>query len=161
MPAPNIAPITKYTSRGKTDVYWVAAIADITAPTRLELNAGVNLKNIVADRSGFTSTVTQVPAPALGSRKTPTIAGMIEFEESSLTLYMDEGGNDAGQLMPQDEEGHIVWLYGGDVAGNRMSVFKVTVASQSPQPSVDGSSPDTMVISYAIADTAENLTVPV
>lgn len=161
MPAPNIAAITAYTSRGKTDCYWVVAIANRAAPTRAELNAGISLKNILMDQSGWTVTSEQLDKPSLGNRYTPQIPGPITAEESSLTLYMDQEGDDARQLMPDDTSGHIVWLYGGDVAGNKMSVFPVTVSSQAPQISVDGSAPDTMVFSYSITDVPNrNLTIP-
>lgn len=161
MPAPNIAAVNKYTSRGKTDVYWIVSIGNPSAPTRGELNAGTSLKNIVMGSAGWSVSSNQIPAPALGNRYTPTIPGEITAEESSLTLYMDQQGDDARQLMPDDAAGFIVWLYGGDIAANKMSVFPVTVSSQSPQVSVDGSAPDTMMFAYSITDVpARNLTIP-
>lgn len=161
MPAPNIAAITKYTSRGKTDVYWVETMVDYTAPTRAELDAGTNLKNLVTASEGWNVETARIPVQTLGSRETPTLPGEVTFTDSSLTMLMDEQGVDARSLLTDDTEGYIVWLYGGDVEGNKMSVFPVTVASQSPQISVDGSAPDTMMFSFAItSNPARNLAVP-
>lgn len=160
MAAPDIASITKYTGRGKGACYWVADIADPSAPTREELDAGTNLASILTDAGGWDVSTDQIQVKTYKSRITTQIAGEVTFGDAQITLLMDEEGDDGRDLMPADEAGHVVWFYGGDVAGRKMNVFKVTVASQSEQPSYDGSDADTMMFSYAIDAAYRNLEVP-
>ncbi len=63
--------------------------------------------------------------------------------------------------MPRDEDGFIVRLDGGDVAGNKCRVFPVTVSSVAVMASLNGGEADTLVFSYAITgEPAENVAVP-
>jgi hypothetical protein len=63
--------------------------------------------------------------------------------------------------MPQDTAGFIVILYGGDVAGQKMDVWPVTVASVAKQISFQGDAPDTLVFSYSpTAVPASTVTIP-
>lgn len=161
MAAPAITASTRYTSRGTTKFYWVAAISNPAAPTRSELNAGIDLTPQVADRSGWSVSSTQIPTPDAASRYTSTIPGVIEAEDSSLTLYMDKEGVDARSIMPRDATGFIVILDGGDIAANKMDIYPVTVTSHSKNREVQGDNADTLVISYAItSEPYENVAVP-
>ncbi|MFC5996951.1 hypothetical protein ACFQE5_22325 [Pseudonocardia hispaniensis] len=161
MAAPAITSSTRYTSRGTTKFYWVAAIADPDAPTRLELDAGTDLSPQVADRSGWSVSSEMIQTPDLASRYTSTIPGTISAEDSSITFYMDKEGVDARALMPRDQAGFIVILDGGDVAANKMDVYPVTVTSHSKNREVGGGAADTLVISYAItSEPSENVPVP-
>lgn len=161
MAAPAITSSTRYTSRGTTKFYWVAAIADPDAPTRLELDAGTDLSPQVADRSGWSVSSEMIQTPDLASRYTSTIPGTISAEDSSITFYMDKEGVDARALMPRDQAGFIVILDGGDVAANKMDVYPVTVTSHSKNREVGGKTADTLVISYAItSEPSENVPVP-
>lgn len=161
MAAPAIPASTRYTTRGTTKFYWLATLANPAAPTRSELNAGVDLSPQVADRSGWSVKSSMIATPDAASRYTSTIPGVIEAEDSSVTMYMDKEGVDARALMPRDEDGFMVVLDGGDVPGNKMDVYPVTVTSHSKNREVDGGKADTLVISYAItSEPYENLTVP-
>jgi hypothetical protein len=161
MAAPAITASTRYTSRGTTKFYWVPTIADPTAPTRIELDAGTDLTPQVMDRSGWAVTSEMIQTPDAATRYTSTIPGNISSEDSSLTFYMDREGVDARALMPRDEEGFIVILDGGDVAANKMDVYPVTVTSLSKNREVSGENADTLVISYAITqEPSEDVAVP-
>lgn len=161
MAATPISPITKFTARGASKTYWLTACADITAPTRSELNAGTDLTPQIADESGWSVSSSQIDTPDKDTRYTSTIPGVISAEASSCTMYADKEGVDATVLMPRDEAGFYVILDGGDIPGNKMRVFPVIVSSVSHQASVDGSAADTNMFSYAITDEpAEAVTVP-
>jgi hypothetical protein len=155
---------TRYTSRGSTVIYWIASggIASYTtAVTRAELNAGINLSTQLMDASGWTVSTDQINAPDMSTRFTAKIAGAITADDSSFTMYASKNGVDARQLMPQDAQGFIVILFGGDIAGNKMDVWPVVVGSVAKQISVQGSDPDTLVISYTPTGVpAVNLTIP-
>jgi hypothetical protein len=161
MPATTIAAATRFSSRGFTVIYWLPACANIASPTRAELNAGTNLSSQVMDGSGWTVSSEQIDAPDMATRFTSKIAGSISAEDSSLTMYASKTGVDARQLMPQDTAGFIVILYGGDVAGQKMDVWPVTVASVAKQISFQGDAPDTLVFSYSpTAVPASTVTIP-
>jgi hypothetical protein len=161
MPAPAITAATRYTSRGTSKVYFVASITIKSAPTRAELDAGTDLTPQIADASGWSVSSAQIETPDMATRYTPTIPGVISADDSSLTFYMSKNGVDARALMPRDATGFIVTLDGGDIAGNKMDVFPVTVTSLSKQRSVQGSDADTLMISYSItSEPAENISVP-
>lgn len=161
MPATAVAASVRFTARGLTKCYWVATIANKSAPTRSELNAGTDLSPQLADASGWSVSSEMIPTPDLATRYTSTIPGSITAEDSSLTLYMSKDGVDSRTLMARDAVGYIVWLDGGDTASYKADVYPVTVSSVSKQRSVSGEDPDTLVFSYAItAQPAENVTVP-
>lgn len=161
MAATPISAITKYTARGTSKTYWLTACADITAPTRPELDAGVDLTPQIADEQGWNVSSSQIDTPDKDTRYTSTIPGVISAAESSCTMYADKEGGDATLLMPRDETGFYVILDGGDVAGNKMRIFPVTVSSVSHQASIDGSAADTNMFSFAItSEPAEGVTVP-
>jgi hypothetical protein len=161
MAATPIAGITKYTSRGTTKIYWVPTIADPTAVTRLELDAGTDLSKQIADASGWSVSSEQLETPDLDTRYTSTIPGVISAEDSSLVMYMDKEGVDARALMPRDETGFIVIMDGGDIADNKCDVYPVAVTSVSKMRSVAGSDADRLTFSYAItSEPSEDVDVP-
>jgi hypothetical protein len=161
MAAPAITASTRYTARGSTKCYWVASIASKSAPSRAELNAGTDLSSQIMDAEGWSVESEQIETPDLATRYTSTIPGSITAEDSSLTMYASKNGVDARALMPRDAIGHIVWLDGGDITGNKMDVFPVTVSSLSKVRSASGEDADTLVISFAItSEPAESVSVP-
>jgi hypothetical protein len=76
-------------------------------------------------------------------------------------MYASKTGVDARQLMQQDFPGFIVILYGGDVPGQKMDVWPVTVSSVSKQISFGGDAPDTLVFAFSpSAVPASTVTIP-
>lgn len=129
MAAPAITASTRYFDPETTKVYFVATIASKAAPTRLELDAGTDLSPEIADLSGWVISGEDVATPDLGTRFTSNIPGREAADDSSLTLYADDGGADARTIMPAGTNGFIVWLDGGDVTANKMDVYPVRVRS--------------------------------
>jgi hypothetical protein len=168
MPAAAIPFGTRYTSRGTTRIYFLTAIASYTtAVTRLELNAGVDLTAQIMDSSGWTVSADQIDAPDMATRFTSKIPGAISADDSSLTMYASKNGVDAratfssGSSTVPATSGYVVILFGGDIAANKMDVWPVTVSSVAKQISVQGSDPDTLVISFSpTGEPAQNLAIP-
>lgn len=161
MAAPAITASTRYSARGTSKAYWVPTISNAASPTRSELNAGTDLSPQIADASGFSVSSEQIETPDMATRYTATIPGPISAEESTLVMYMSKNGVDVRALMPRDAVGYIVWLDGGDIAANKMDVFKVSVSSHSKGRSFTGSDADRITINYAItAEPSENIAVP-
>jgi len=159
MAATPIASVDRYYTKGTLKWYWVPTIADKSAPSRAELNAGTDLTGEVAECDGWAVSSNFVDAPDVNSRFTSKVPGAIEAEDSSLTMYADPSGSDARTLMPRDETGFVVRLGGGDVAGRKMDVFPVTVGALSKPFEMDG----TPVVTFQFAITsepAEDVTIP-
>lgn len=160
MPATPITPATRFFRPGITKVSWIVSIANISAPSRSELNAGSDLSKDVADISGWMVSGQKIDTPDLNSRFVSNIPGLTSADESSITFYQGENGTDVRTLMPRDTDGYIVWLDGGDVAGRKMDVFPVRVLSVGKTRSM-GSEAARLVIQYAVtSEPAENVTIP-
>ncbi len=155
----------RYIPPGYRQYYWVDSIADKTAPTRSELDAGMDLTAEIGDLDGFTVSTDTVDAPDLGSRFTNQVPGMISADDSSLSLYLskDDDGKDARTLLTRDMDGYVVQFPEGDVGGsqnpNLMNVFPATVTASSIQTSMDD--PAMVQVSFTItAEPAQNVAVP-
>ena len=160
MAAPNIAATERFINKGTTRVLWLTTIADKSAVTRSEINAGTDLANEIQDLDGWLVESESVETPDLGTTFTGSIPGSTSSDDSSLTMYEDLGGTDARDLMPRGTNGYIIWMDGGDVAGRTMDVFPVRVGSVGKNRSVDDD-PATLTINYNItSEPAENVTIP-
>lgn len=159
MAASPLTASTRYFDPEITKVYFVATIADKSAPTRTEIDAGTDLSGEIADLSGWVVTGEAIQTPDLGSRFTSTIPGRIQAEDSSLTFYSDESGSDVRSVLPRDTAGYILWLDGGDVTGNKMDVFPVRVLSVGKQRSTSEAA--RVQVQFSItAEPAEDVDVP-
>jgi hypothetical protein len=161
MAATAITPVTRYWAVGTTKWLWVATIANYTvAVTRAEINAGTDLSGEIADLSGWTVTSNQIDTPDVNSRFRSKIPGPIEAEDSSLTIYADPSGSDVRSLLPRDATGYILRMDGGDIAGRKMSVFPVKVASQNKLMGTDEEAARIEVSFTITRQPAEDLTIP-
>jgi hypothetical protein len=159
MAAPAISAVQRYYPKGVLKWYWVPTIANKNSPTRVELDAGVDLSGEVAAYSGWGVSTEFKPAPDVNSRFTSKVPGAITSEDPSLTTYADPSGVDARSVMSRDEEGFVVRFGGGDIPGRKMDVFPVTVGSVSKPFEMD----EVPVVQFAFAITdepAEDVTVP-
>ena len=159
MVATPIAATSRYIPPGTTHYYWVASIANKSAPTRAELDAGVDLTNEIADVNGFSTQSEQKETPDLGSRFVGKIPGRISADDSSITMYMSSTSNDVRSLLPRDTAGFIVAFPEGDIAGRKMDVFPVKVSGQPKKRDMEDAA--TIEIQFSITSIpAENVTVP-
>lgn len=142
-----------------TKVYWVESIEDKAAPTRTELNAGTDLTGEIADFSGFTVTSEEIETPDMNSLFTSRIGGRTSAEDSSLTMYGDQTGQDVTDLLSRGDNGFVVWLDGGDVAANKMDVYPVRVRAISRQRSLSDAS--RVLVEFSVtSEPAEGVAVP-
>ncbi|WP_199807452.1 hypothetical protein [Streptomyces sp. NRRL F-5650] len=142
-----------------TRVLWVPTIANKAAPTRAELDAGTALEAETGAMSGWQTTSGTVPTPALGSRFTPVVGGEITASDSSLTFYASKTGDDVRTLLTRETPGFIVWMDEGDVPGQPMDVYPVTVTAQTKIRELDQAAQ--IMCSFAItSEPAENVDIP-
>lgn len=133
-----LAAIQRFFQPGVTVVTFVPAIADVSAPTRIELDAGTTITRHVRAQSGFTVSSNQIATPDMATRFESKIGGMIIAEDSSLSCYASRDGLlDIRTVFDRDESGFITMQYGGDVDTYPMDVFPVTVTAVPPESSMD------------------------
>lgn len=154
------AAVARYFGVGVTQVLFCPTIANKSAPTFAELDAGTELTRDIGDLSGWSTSSDFIDVPDLDSRYVSKIPGRISAEDSSFTFYADEdsGSGDARALLPRDTEGYIVIADGG-LASGKGDVFHVKVGSSSLVRSVDDAVK--IMTSFAILDEpAEGVTLP-
>jgi hypothetical protein len=161
MVATPITQSTRYINPGVTKYYFCSAIANKSAPTRPELNAGTDVTRETAAIEGWVIDSANVDTPDADTSFTGNIPGRLTAADSSFTFYADPSGADARALMPRNTNGFIVIMDGGDVAGRKMDVFPVRVASVGKVRSVEGSEAATVVIKFAVtSQPAEDVVIP-
>ncbi len=129
MPPSPLTPTVRYVPLGTRKVYWVTTIATYTAPTRGELNAGIDLTGELAEMNGFSVTSDAVETPDLSSRFTPKIPGRILADNSTITFWISSTSSDVRTVLPRDTSGFVVILPEGDVTSQKMDVYPAKVAS--------------------------------
>jgi hypothetical protein len=159
MPATPLTPTIRYFPPGLRKVYWVPTIGNYLAPTRAELNAGIDLSAEVAAMSGWSVTSASVDVPDMGSRFTSQVPGRLTSATNDITCYTSQNSNDARTLLLRDTNGFVVLLWEGDVVGNKMDIFPVRVMSQAMDTTVDNAG--TCVFSFAASKIpASNVVIP-
>ena len=159
MAPPKLSVTTRYFPPGVRKYYWVTTIGTYTAPTRGELNAGLDISDEVADVAGFTVASDQIEVPDLSGRFTAKIPGRITADDSSITFYASQTSADVRAVLPRDTAGFMVVLPEGDVVGQKMDVFPAKVSAAAVDPSI--ADPGRVVVSFSITKVpAQNVTIP-
>lgn len=159
MSATPISSSVRYYRRGVSKVSWVPTIANKSAPSRAELDAGTELSPETGAVDGWEITSNTEDAPALGTTFNAKVFSTTEVGDSSLTLYASRSGTDVRTLLTRGTSGYIVWMDEGDVAGNLMDVFPVQVMSQAKTRDIDALG--MVKVGFAIpSEPAENVAIP-
>jgi hypothetical protein len=159
MPATPITPTVRFDEASVLRIYFVTTIANKSAPTRAELNAGSDLTAEVSAINGFSTSSDTLDAPDFGSRFVSQVPGAITAEDSSIEVYRSSTSSDIRSLLPRDTAGFIVVFPEGDTTGLKMDVYPVKVKTAAKPHDQNATAKHT--ISFAITSIpAENVTVP-
>jgi len=159
MTATPMRPATRYYPPGTRQVYWLVDCADPSAPTRAELDAGIDLTGEIAAMSGFSVSSATVSVPDLSTRFAPDIPGQITAASSSITFYASEDSDDIRTILPRDQAGFVVVLWEGDQSGRSMDVYPCTVTSVPKDVTVTNAGQ--MSVDFAITSVPqENVEIP-
>jgi hypothetical protein len=159
MPPSPLTATVRYIPPGVRKIYFVTTIATYTAPSRGELNAGIDLTAEVAAINGFTVTSATADTPDLSTRFTAQVAGRITAAQSSLNFYASSTSSDVRTVLPRDTVGFIVFLWEGDVTSQKMDVFPVKVTTEALDGNMDN--PQQVLIEFAITKIpALNVAIP-
>jgi len=129
MAPPPLTPTVRYVPQSVRKIYFVAAIASQSAPTRAEMNAGVDLTAEIGVMTGFTLASGTKPTADLSSRFTSQIPGEITAANSQIQFYASSTSADVRTVLPRDTTGFIITLWEGDVPTQKMDVWPVKVGT--------------------------------
>ena len=162
MPTPLLTSSTRYTDQATTKVYFIPSIAATTlAPTRAELNAGTDITGEIHALKGWTVKAAQIVVEDMANPFESKIPGSTQAPDSSITFYTSKTGNDVRTLLPRGTSGFIGFLDGGDVTGNKMEVYAVTVTANGVMRDPTGKAASAVDVEFAITKTpAQGVSVP-
>jgi hypothetical protein len=159
MPSSPLATTQRYIAQGVRAFCWLTAVANTSAPSRAEINAGTALQGQMSDASGFTQKTDMIEAPDFGTRRVQKLPGPISVDDSSLTFYLSLTSSDVRTLLTQDLVGFLLIFLEGDVPGRKLDLWPSTIAAASKQQS--RSDPAQIEIGFANTGiVVENITVP-
>lgn len=159
MSATNIAAAERFFAPSVSRIIFTASVSDITNVTRSEINAGTDLSNEIVELDGWAVNAALLDAPDLGHRFNSKVTGRTEADNSSITMYQSKTTDDARSLMPRGTTGFILIMWGGDVAGRKMDVYEVEVASVGK--TIPDNKASDMKFSFAItSEPAEDVEIP-
>lgn len=161
MPTPAITASTRFMRAGISKTYYIPTIAATNlTPTRAEMNAGTDLSSEVNAVAGFAVNSGFIDAPDYSTTFTAKISGRTASDDSSITFYDSQTTVDVRSVLPRNTTGYLMFLDGGDVAGQKADVFPIKVGSNTAQRTVD-EEPALRTVTFAITRTpAENVTIP-
>ena len=162
MPTPLATAAVRFTDNATSVVYFVPSIAATNlTPTRAELNAGTNIGVDLNDLDGWSIEADQIDTQALNDAFRTKIPGSLQSPDSSLTFYTSKSGVDIRALLPRGTSGYVIFLDGGDIAGNKAEVYPVTVTSNAVMRTMQGKEAAKVKVGFAITRTpAQLVTVP-
>jgi hypothetical protein len=143
--------------------YWITGvdgIADVTAPTRIELDGGLDLSGEVAESSGWEVTGQTVDVPDGGTRITGKIPGRVTLGDAQLVFYASQDTNDIRQVLIRGDRGFMVVLHGGDVEGQTCDVFPSQVNSVSKPVDYAGTAAQMVTVTFALSVPGEDVEIP-
>jgi len=159
MAATPITQATRYFAPGISKVLFVPTIANPASPTRAELDAGTDLSGETNAIDGWTVTADTADTPDLVSTFVGKLPTTTSADDSSITFYSSQDGQDVRSLLPRGTRGFVVWMDEGDDPSLTMDVFPVMVSSNAKQRSM--SDPALIQVMFVVTrEPSENVTIP-
>jgi hypothetical protein len=127
---------TSYVAQGVRRIYIVASIANPASPTRAELTAGTDVSQNVTAMSGWAPNQNFANRSVIGSAIVGQISGTANFPAQSLSFESGQNSVDVRSLLVWTQPPtatFVVILPEGDIAGQKMNVFKVLIGVVAPQ----------------------------
>jgi hypothetical protein len=147
--------------RGTSKIWFLPAVADISAPTVAEVNAGTDLSPFVNGISGFQYSNERIDAPNLASSFTPQIDGPDTVSDSSIVCNDDSGGTTTARTtLPKGTTGYLFLMPYGRVPTKRGEVWPAKSTGVNDEWSL-GNDPARFEIGFAItAVPDQDVTIP-
>lgn len=136
---------------GQTHWYFVPSIANTSAPTASEINAGLSLAEAINDVSGWSYENKTIDSPDFSTAFVGSIDGEDQAAASSITLYDDKTSSTMRDALGKGTEGYVVISPYAKTTASDCDVWKVRVASANRQYTMDAK-PALYPIMFAILD---------
>lgn len=149
----------KFFRRGISEVHALPAVADLTAPTALEIAAGVDLSEAIADFNGFQFANSPIDVPTLKKRATGKIPGEDTVADSSLVLYDDDTSDDIRTAVAKDTTMVLLFAPYGMGAGKRCETWPAVSTGVNDQWTMGNESART-VVGFACDVPEQNAVLP-
>lgn len=146
MAPPPLNPTLRYFPPGVRRFYWLTAIASTAAPTRAELDAGIDLTGEIDTMAGWQTTAPAIDFVDFGARFAGQIPGRLTLVPSAITFWLSQNSIDIRRVLSRRMAGFMVALWEGDVAGQPMDVFPVKVADLVPDAAIENAA--TITVSF-------------
>lgn len=159
MPPSQISAYASCYQVGVARVYLVDTLGNYRAPTRAELDAGLDVTRQVRGIDGWQVVADRIERRDYRKRFTATTPGRRYVDESSLTIYAARSGADARSIITNGYTGYVVFLDGGDTEGYTMDIYPVRCVARPRQRS--DSDPFAILYQFAVTGPpAIDVTVP-
>lgn len=154
--------MSRYGSTGVIQLHYVPSIADKTAPTTTEIDAGTDLSGFLL-RDGLSTPLpgSTMDTADVSSDYSKTGRGSFGAEPISVTLHRDDAADTAWDTLPRATTGFLVVARqggsgaGGDLAaGDPVEVWDIDVISREPVDIADNQT-QRFVATCAVPDTPE------
>lgn len=130
MVATAISPVVRFQRAGNSTIVLIDMPTTPGAPTRAEIDAGVDITGDVASVDGFTREPGFLDVPDWGSLETDQIRGRSPSSQGTIAMYADQGGadNDIRAEVAEGDLKELLFMPHGDVPTDKMTVFDVEIA---------------------------------
>lgn len=152
--------MAQFFRKGISKIRFCPAVADLAAPTRVELTAGVDLSPQVSSITGFQLTNAPIAVPNLAAIFTPQITGEDTVSDSSLTFNDDDTLETIRTALAKGTSGVVVLMPYGDVESKRAEAWPAISTGVNDEWTTDNTAAKFMV-GFAITETPEqNAAIP-
>jgi hypothetical protein len=161
--------VARYFRRNKEKIVFAPAVANLAAPSRVEISAGtiLNQPNDTAfagiqGMTGFAFSNNPIATPDAGSDFDKQIPGIDTMDNSSMTIYDDDASATKRTALAKGTAGVIIRMPYGDTVGKRCECWPVRSAGVNDDVDIAGSgSAATFVVGFAIENKPnQNAVVP-
>jgi hypothetical protein len=123
----------RFFRRGVSKIYFVPAVANLTAPTRPEIAAGKDMSTQVAEIAGFQLSNSPIPTPVLAEAFTAQIDGEDTVADSSLTMYDLIDAVILRTATVKGTAGFFILMPYGDIPTKRGEVWPAKITGQNDE----------------------------
>jgi len=143
--------MARFMRKGTTKVFFVPSIANLSAPSASEVNAGTSLTPQLAEINGFSFENSPIETPDMSSAFVSKIPGEDSVGDSNMTFYEDKTTNPIATALAKGTVGNIVIFYAGTAGANpaaadKAQVWPVIVASNAKRYTVANEPAQYMVV---------------
>ena len=153
---------TSYVAQGVRRIYIASAIANTASPTRAEMTASTDVSQNVTAMSAWLPNQNFANRSVIGSATVGQIAGTANFPAQSMSFEAGQNSVDIRSLLVWTQPPsttYVLILTEGDVAGQKMNVFKCLVGVVGSQ-NVLGDTEAQVDVAFGVLTVNMGVTIP-